>query len=159
MDPFDLFNLASGILDGIWDMLHDPEQRNAMAKQILLMFVFISPWLATSIGLSRYAKRRGRDLSAVRHVRSNPTPFVEPRLNEVIDVMRRFALPIIAVAVIGGLFIVTSVGNEDVATALAVTLGLVIGGARRMFLEACVAFGAELASLPETKTLTPLAGA
>lgn len=158
MSPIDLFNLIGGILDGLWEIVRSPEQRNELAKQILLVLVFISPWLAANIGLNRYAKRRGRDLSAVRQIHGNPAPFVEPRLNEVIVVMRRLALPIIAVAVFGGLFVVVSIENEDVAMAFAVTLGLVAGGARRMFLEACVAFGAELAPLPEPKPFIPVTG-
>lgn len=149
MSPVDLFNLVGGILDGLSELVRDSEQRNELLKQVLLVLVFISPWLAMGTGLNRYAKRRGRDLSVVRQVGGNPEPFVEPRLNEVIVVLRRFSLPFLLVAVLGGLFIITSIENEDVSMALAITLGLIVGGARRMFLEACVTFGAELAPAPE----------
>jgi len=122
--------------------------------------VAMMPFHAVSIGLNRYGKNRGRDMSAGRKRRGDwgdHEPFVEPRLNEFLATVRRFGIAMGFVVFMGVLVLGSYISNENITLGLAIAVGLGLSGMRGLIIQACLAFGAEIAPEPEA-TLAPVRG-
>ncbi|MBJ7355360.1 MAG: hypothetical protein JHC98_11100 [Thermoleophilaceae bacterium] len=148
-NPIDIFNLIIDFVGSFADMIHDPDERSQLIQVVLMSIVASTPMLAYDVAIKRYAKNRGRDLTVSQNAWKQQNPFVEPRLNEALAATKR-SLPVVAsVALIGALILVGLIENENVGIALGVAVGGLLGGTPRLFIETCLAFGAELAPEPE----------
>lgn len=136
------------------------ESLGLLAQSLGVPIVFIVLLSSTMLGLRRHAKGQGRsfpDNRAVLALVNSRAPFSESRLNEPFDLIRRYR-PLVSIALI-------AVAFSGVATrSMAVFYGFVLLGcfaivSKRLYVEACIAFGAETAPAPErADTPAPIPG-
>jgi hypothetical protein len=138
VDPFEF-------IQWLWDDLSDPTSRTELLKTFAISLALVTPiWLCVA-ALRRYAKAHGREIAKADRPRPNAVdPFADARLNEVLGVIRRRSIPVMFAVIAIGVIVGTAFGSDAVTWA-AIGVGYIVAFLRTLFLEACIAFGAELA--------------
>ena len=132
--------------------MRNSNERAEFLQTFAVAMAAMAPFYALSIGLNLYGKNRGRDMSVGRKRRGDwgdREPFAEPRLNEFLAMARRVGITVGFLVFMGVLVLESYISNENVTLGLAIAVGLGLGGMRGLIIQACLAFGAELAPEPE----------
>lgn len=146
-DPFDILRL---LFESLYAIYVDPSLLLALARSMAITFAFAMPVLGTSWGLRRYAKRHGREIPrGAMPVENRVEPFVDARLNEPYALIQRYKFLVLGVVLIAAIALGISVSSIWVFSAFCV-LGSFIAGANALYIEACLAFGAEAAPAADT---------
>lgn len=133
------------ILHELWNTFADPSSRSAALTGIAIYAALFSPIWITGTALRRYAKSHGREIAKEDRPSGNARePFADARLNEALGVIQRWSFPV-GLAIIGLGGAASFVSDAEGYTWAAIGVGYFIIFARHLFVEACLAFGAELA--------------
>jgi hypothetical protein len=141
MDPLD-------VIRALYDVLSDPTSRMQLLRSAVIGVAVVLPVLSISTGLRRYAKRHGREIPKRRIVENFVTPFVDPRLNEPYELIRRFWSAVFCLIIAIGIVAAAIFSSMPLFYAF-VVLASFSSGAKRLYLEACLAFGAVPSPAPE----------
>lgn len=143
ISPLEIVNLLGDFISYVADAVSSSSERNEVLTHLMWALIGVSPTVAVGLAIDRYAKNHGRDISAGRRSMRLGAPFADPRLNEVIDVMRRFTPAAFIVGIVLAALIAGAIDNENASLAIAAGVGVALGSARQLFVNACLAFGAE----------------
>lgn len=149
------FETLRWIVVVLYEIFSDPADLVPLVRSMAIGFAVSLPFWGALWSLRLYAKRHGREMPEnVLQLTNSREPFVDPRLNEPFDLIRR-SWPLVTVAlIVGGTVAAFAVSSVFVFCAGCFLAGFAIGS-KRLFVEACLAFGAVPAPAPE-RADTPL---
>jgi hypothetical protein len=153
------FETLRWIVVALYEIFRDPGELVPLVRSMAIGFAVSLPFLGALWSLRLYAKRHGREMpDDVVHLANSREPFVDPRLNEPFDLIRR-SWPLVAASLlVGGTVAAFAVGSVFVFGVGCFLAGFAIGS-KRLFVEACLAFGAKPAPAPErADTPAPISG-
>lgn len=155
-DPFEIFRWIAVVL---YEVVKEPSLLVEFVRTFAVSLAFLVPTLS-AMGLFRlYAKRHGREFpDNVLALADSREPFREARLNEPFELIRR-CRPVVAALLFGGA-VVAGIGfDSEPAFSGLIVLGCFSIVSKRMYVEACIAFGAEPTPAPErVDTPAPIPG-